>query len=272
MRSVRNRTVTRDKPVFGKTIDPFNKTAAAAGLSSSTVAGVSAPSAASNFFVMCTGQVEFGEFGSLDNLYCRYTLSFGNDWYIVHGLDTGLSQIAQRAGGQDTAVVWNFPIDVTFKATNAFGWPRIALSVFRVDDMGRDSVVGYGSVLIPTQAGRHSRVAHLYAPQPSSILQRFRAWVSGAYPEFFDSKFVTRGEGREVTRVRQSGTVKISLDVMTRGMVNFGYNRPEGTHGVDQGQRFESYTAGAGGGNPIRGNASSSIFGNTTGSRTSFVG
>lgn len=45
------------------------------------------------------------------------------------GLDTGLSQIAQRAGGQDTAVVWNFPIDVTFKATNAFGWPRIALSV-----------------------------------------------------------------------------------------------------------------------------------------------
>lgn len=24
------------------------------------------------------------QFGSLDNLYCRYTLSFGNDWYIVH--------------------------------------------------------------------------------------------------------------------------------------------------------------------------------------------
>ena len=48
---------------------------------------------------------------------------------IKQGLDTGLSQIAQRAGGQDTAVVWNFPIDVTFKATNAFGWPRVALSV-----------------------------------------------------------------------------------------------------------------------------------------------
>lgn len=48
---------------------------------------------------------------------------------VTQGLDTGLSQIAQRAGGQDTAVVWNFPIDVTFKTTNAFGWPRIALSV-----------------------------------------------------------------------------------------------------------------------------------------------
>jgi len=49
--------------------------------------------------------------------------------------------------------------------------------------MGRDSVVGYGSVLIPTQSGQHARVAHMYAPQPSSMLQRFRAWISGAYPE-----------------------------------------------------------------------------------------
>lgn len=55
--------------------------------------------------------------------------------------------------------------------------------VFRVDDMGRDTVVGYGSVLIPTQAGRHERMSHMYAPQPSSMLQRLRAWVSGAYPE-----------------------------------------------------------------------------------------
>lgn len=31
------------------------------------------------------------QFGSLDNLYCRYTLSFGNDWYIVH-----VSMVASR--------------------------------------------------------------------------------------------------------------------------------------------------------------------------------
>lgn len=49
--------------------------------------------------------------------------------------------------------------------------------------MGRDVVVGYGSVLVPTIAGRHERMVHMYAPQPSSLLQRFRSWVSGAYPE-----------------------------------------------------------------------------------------
>lgn len=43
------------------------------------------------------------------------------------------------------------------------------------------------------------------------IHQCFSTW------QFFDSKFVTRGEGREVTRVRRSGTVKVSLDVLTRG-------------------------------------------------------
>lgn len=40
---------------------------------------------------------------------------------------------------------------------------------------------------------------------------------SSTFRQFFDSKFVTRGEGREVTRVRKSGTVKVSLDVLTRG-------------------------------------------------------
>jgi B9 domain-containing protein 1 len=61
--------------------------------------------------------------------------------------------------------VWNFPIDLTLKSTNAFGWPRLALSVFAVDALGRDSVVGYGAVLLPTTPGRHERWVYMYAPQ-----------------------------------------------------------------------------------------------------------
>ncbi|CAM9592636.1 unnamed protein product, partial [Discosporangium mesarthrocarpum] len=210
------RTITRDKAVFGSTGEALGKTVL--GSTNDVVGGVSGgQSSGSHFFVMCTGQIEHGEFGSMDNLYCRYSISFGSDWCIVHGLDTGLSQIARKGAGADRSVVWNFPIDVTLKATNAFGWPRVALSVFRVDDMGRDVVVGYGSLLVPTQAGQHERFVHVYAPQASSLLQRFRSWLAGAYPEFFDSKFVAQGEGREVTRVKRTGVVKISLDVTTRG-------------------------------------------------------
>ena len=49
----------------------------------------------------------------------------------------------------DQSVVWNFPIDVSFKSTNAHGWPRMSISVYGVDSLGRDVVRGYGSVLIP---------------------------------------------------------------------------------------------------------------------------
>jgi len=29
--------------------------------------------------------------------------------------------------------VWNFPVDVTYKATNAFGWPQLILSIYGFD-------------------------------------------------------------------------------------------------------------------------------------------
>jgi len=175
---------------------------------------------------MASGQIESAIFsGNLDNLYCRYALSFGNDWGVIHGVDSGLSQIARKdAGSQDQSVTWNFPIDCTFKATNAFGWPRLAISVYGVDALGRDVVRGYGSLLLPTSPGSHVRYVHTYTPMSSSILQRFISWMSGTHPEFFDSKFVSQGEGREVTRVRNTGVVKVTVNVMTKGMESFGYN------------------------------------------------
>ena len=166
----------------------------------------------------------------VDNLYCRYSFSFGNDWGVIHGVDTGLSQIARKdQGSQDQSVTWNFPIDVTFNSTNAYGWPRIAISVYGVDGMGRDVVRGYGSLLLPTTPGQHVRYVHMYTPVSSSVLQRFIAWMSGTHPEFFDSKFVAQGEGREVTRVKNTGIVKVTVSIMSKGMEAFGYNSGGGS-------------------------------------------
>ena len=72
--------------------------------------------------------------------------------------------------GEDMCVVWNFPIDWALKSTNAFGWPRLALSVFALDALGRDGVVGYGALLIPTTPGRHERWVYMYAPRVSSLV------------------------------------------------------------------------------------------------------
>jgi hypothetical protein len=35
--------------------------------------------------------------------------------------------------------------------------------------------------------------------------------------QFFDSRFVAQGEGREVTRVKATGIVRLKLNIATRG-------------------------------------------------------
>jgi B9 domain-containing protein 1 len=186
----------------------------------------------SAFFVQCVGQIESGDFGPTDNLYCRYSFQYGHDWTIASGIDTGLSQTARRLIQVDEGIVWNFPVDVTFKATNVFGWPRIAVSVYGIDYLGRDVVRGYGSVLIPLSVGQHTIDVDMYTPLANSALNQFVSWLMGNPPEFFDSKFVCQGEGREVTRVKRTGTVKLKLNVLTKGMQAVGYSSNDASNNL----------------------------------------
>ena len=181
----------------------------------------------------------------MDYLYCRYTFHFGNDWSIASGLDTGLSQTScKNSSRPEDPIAWNFPVDITFKSTNVFGWPRIALSVYGIDFLGRDVIRGYGSVLIPLSAGQHQLEVEMYAPLATSALNQFASMIMGNPPEvslrsikmsyhtmsdgvylsllshspqFFDSKFVCQGEGREVSRVQSTGRVILNLNVVTKG-------------------------------------------------------
>jgi hypothetical protein len=61
--------------------------------------------------------------------------------------------IASNAG-PEPLLVWNYPLDLTYKSTNAFGWPQIVVSVYGLDSFGRDVIKGYGCIHIPTCAGR----------------------------------------------------------------------------------------------------------------------
>lgn len=121
-------------------------------------------------------------------------------------------------------VIWNFPFDVSFKSTNVFGWPRIAVSVYGIDYLGRDVVRGYGSVLVPLTPGPHVLDIDMYVPLATSLFNQFVSWIMGNPPEFFDSKFVCQGDGREVTRVQRSGNIRLKLNILTKGMNNCGYN------------------------------------------------
>ncbi|KPP76166.1 B9 domain-containing protein 1-like [Scleropages formosus] len=138
-----------------------------------------------------------------DDLYCKYCFVYGNDWAPTSGLEEGISQIACRGQGTQPALVWNFPLEITFKSTNPFGWPQIAVSVYGPDTFGNDVVRGYGAVHVPLTPGN---------------------WLMGRRPEFTDPKVVAQGEGREVTRVRSQGTVTISFNIVTKDMKKLGYD------------------------------------------------
>jgi hypothetical protein len=83
----------------------------------------------------------------------------------AQGIDHGFSQVALKGSSSDASVVWNLPVDVTFKSTNPQGWPRLVVSVYCQDLLGRYVVRGYGSVLIPTVPGRYVRYVRCFTPE-----------------------------------------------------------------------------------------------------------
>ena len=143
-------------------------------------------------------------------------ITHGEDWQVLDGLEEGVTQLSKRAPGTDTSFVWNFPINVAYRSTNIFGWPQLVLSVYDVDNLGRDIVLGYGSCHLPTAPGNYNLKIRLYKPKASSLLQHLTSWITRVQPEFVDPKFPTQTEGREVVRAQSSGHAIATVNVMTR--------------------------------------------------------
>jgi len=109
----------------------------------------------------------------------------------------GESQIAKFGTGANQDIVWNLPYDVTWTSTNAYGWPRMVVEVRHLDFLGREVVLGYGSMLVPTVPGRYIRYIRTFAPVSGSAVQGFLAWLTANRPEFVRPDFVTENKGRE---------------------------------------------------------------------------
>ena len=182
-------------------------------------------SSSSGFYVHLTGQIDSARIPGSDNLYVKYSFSYGPEWSALSGLEHGVSQISQQSHGQlGDVLVWNYPLDVTFRSSNVFGWPQLVIGVYGVSNMGQDIIQGYASVHLPLQSGRFTRYLPLFTPLSSSIWQRISAFLTNSPPEFFDSKFVAQGKGREVTRVKSNGSIKVTFNVITKHLSEFGYD------------------------------------------------
>ncbi|XP_013862393.1 B9 domain-containing protein 1 isoform X2 [Austrofundulus limnaeus] len=182
-----------------------------------------ATSSPSVFLLAVNGQIEGANFPEYDNLYCKYCYVYGHDWAPTTGLEEGITQITCKSS-HSHRLIWNFPLETTFKSTNPYGWPQLVVSVYGPDVFGNDVVRGYGATHIPFTPGLQTRTIPMFVPEPTWRLQKFTSWLLGRRPEYTDPKVVAQGEGREVTRVRSQGFVTVSFNIMTKDMKKIGYD------------------------------------------------
>lgn len=181
------------------------------------------------FLLSVTGQISSGHFPGRGDLYCKYCFVAGQDWAVTAGQEEGLSQITRASLDSRQLVIWNFPLDVTFRSTCPFGWPQIVVSIYELDNFGNEIVRGYGSAHVPLEPGSHSVKIPTFVPKSSSLIQRVVSYLFGSGPEFVDPRVVAGGDGRDVTRVSSNGWVKVHFNIITKDLKKLGYqSKPKG--------------------------------------------
>ena len=137
-------------------------------------------------------------------------------------------QASRRSLDGKQRLVWNFPLDITFRSTSPYGWPQLVVSVYGLDGLGNDVVRGYGAVHVPVSNAVNQPYITLkipvFVPESASLMQKLAGWLMGRRPEFVDPRVVASGEGRDVTRVTSQGFVTVQLSVVSKDLKRLGYD------------------------------------------------
>ncbi|XP_072381021.1 B9 domain-containing protein 1 [Diabrotica undecimpunctata] len=172
------------------------------------------------FLVCLTGQIEWIDIlaTSGTSWHCKYEFSSGPDWKVSGGLESGLSQVANIVNNGDK-IVLNLPIEIQFKSTNPYGWPQIVLSVYK-----NSTLAGYGRCHMPIKPGIYKLEVFLSKPQASSMLG-YLASFFGYQPELLQPKMLATTAGNNLLLMETTGHALISINVITQGFQNLGYDR-----------------------------------------------
>lgn len=147
------------------------------------------------------------------------------DWEKEEGCDSGQSQYSCRGEGNYDYMVWNMPFELSYRSLNPYGWPQLVITCYSTNFFGSELIKGYGVVHVPTQPGRHERTVHIFSPITSSVIGNFLGILKGQKAELKNApKVIASGDGREITRTKSEGTIKIVFQVTLRDMDKFGYS------------------------------------------------
>jgi B9 domain-containing protein 1 len=79
------------------------------------------------FLLNVTGEVSSGSFPGISNLYCKYCFVWGSDWGVVAGTEEGWSQTAKKVLDGEEDMIWNLPLDISFRSTNPQASDKLAI-------------------------------------------------------------------------------------------------------------------------------------------------
>ena len=143
-----------------------------------------------HFIGELTGCSGFG-----DGVSCRWTLDYGESWSLtsqdtttqeykdnaedanndedgtaLDGSNSGLGnkmceQTHYAYGSAYGEPVWGHPLDFQCRSKMLTGWPRLLLEVFKLDQYGRNDLVGYGVVDLPKTSGTHELECNTWRPR-----------------------------------------------------------------------------------------------------------
>lgn len=149
-------------------------------------------------------------------LFCEAHLEYGEYWRELPGPIEGSIQTQTAYPDTDDFVVWAHPLDLHFATDSIFGWPKLQLRIWRLDDVGRIDLISYAITSLPCGAGYYEIICPTWRPL-GSWQDEAMAFFVGGPPRLTTEDALSKDlEKRPIIKTVSSGTVHIQLEVILR--------------------------------------------------------
>ncbi|EDV49026.1 B9 domain-containing protein 1 [Drosophila erecta] len=193
-----------------------------------------AKATASYFSLSIVGQIVSATFPlgpDKEFVFLRYEMVAGPDWQLSSGPQHGLTQLAtNRRGHFNEPIVFNMPIEVTYKSTSPYGWPQILVSVFGRSGLGRETLLGYAHIHLPVFGSRRPAdqteqlQAPILMPKCPSMMADITSWLLRREPELKDPKVLLDNLKCKGLSMESYGSLQFQLSSVMRGARKLGYH------------------------------------------------
>ena len=183
------------------------------------------------FRLYVSGTIEYGNFINFGNMMgttpikIKNEFVYGKDWEKEDGNITGESQFSYKGEGTYNYYSFNNQFEISFRSINLYGWPQIVVTCSTINSSGTEVVLGYGCVHVPMSTGRHERKIHIFSlNNEKSIWEKWFGKKNERSSEIIKNpKVISTGQGREISRAKCEGWIKLIFQISFRDFNKFGF-------------------------------------------------